>query len=291
MSEKLLTQLNSIDSKIRDNVSQSIMADIADNNRSRDLKLSVSQSDIYSATQNLGYQFTSRENIEAWGKKLQKRVKPTIETTEILRQIVDEINAEQEKLYKQNLKQQMKALDLSQTQNPTFFIDKNNNYYRYDNQRFVLEPSVVNIDRDGNYTVKTFVEKNSKDYLLATYDINHNPISFKITDCNNMAYTSLKYVAKKLDMKPEVVKPHKLHGYSGNCSGVTAVIKNFIDKPIPSGCYFDKSYNFFTWNKLNGSFDIQKRNGKIPGAPLISDYEFKEDIVIRTDYDGSGLYF
>ena len=110
MSEKLLTQLNSIDSKIRENVTRSVKADIIAYNRSRNLKLSESQSDIYSATQNLGYQFTSRENIEAWGKKLQKRVKPTIETTEILKQIVDEINAEQEKLYKQNLKQQMKGL-------------------------------------------------------------------------------------------------------------------------------------------------------------------------------------
>jgi hypothetical protein len=110
-----------------------------------------------------------------------------------------------------------------------------------------------------------------------------------LIDNNNIAYKSKEFVAKKLSFKKEFVKKFKLHGYNGNGSGFFAEIGNMFIAPSPSGCFIDKNYNIFKWDSFNNAFTKVIRTGTQPGAPMVSDYEFKGDTVVRTDYDGYGL--
>ncbi len=288
MSRELNNKLNIVNA-INSNIVKSITDTYIDNVNARTAKVSCSTSDIYTETKNLGYSFGSREGIEAWSKNLKRRVKPSVTTTEILQQIVDEINLQQEKELKNNIKEEIKSLNLSTTANPAFMVNDAGVYYRFDDNRFVPEPSLIDVDENGNYTVKTSMNTGD-DKLYATYDINHKPVTFKVINSDNKPYSSARYVAKKLNMKQEFVKQYKLHGYSGNASGLTATIKNLLTDPKPSGYYFDQSYSFFKWNASDEQFEVHTRIGNMPGSPMLSDYEFKEDSVVRTDYDGAGIY-
>ena len=289
MENMLYENANKISNVMQNGIIQSITSDFVSNIHSRSVLVSTDNTgDIYTETKNLGYSIGTRENIEAWSKKLNKRIKPSKTTTDILQQIVNEINAQEEEELKKNIKNQIANLNLKPTAHPAFMIDCNGKYYRFEENRYVLEQSVLYVDNEGNYTVQTSLD-NVTDRLITTYSKEHKPILFKVVNSNNEVCTSVRYVAKKLKMKQELVKRYKLHGYCGNSKSVSAVIRNIFSDPRPTGYYFDKSYNFYKWNTTNCQFEIHERKGKTPGSPMIADYEFKDDVVVRTDYDGAGI--
>ena len=289
MENMLHQNINNVGDAMQSGIIKSIESDYVSNIHSRSVVVSVgNDSDIYTETKNLGYSIGTRENIEAWSKKLTKRVKPSKTTTDILQQIVDEINAQEEEELKKNIKEQLYSLNLKPTAHPALMVDDESRYYRFDDNKYLLDQSILSVDELGNYTVQASLGSSS-DRLITTYNKEHKPIIFRIVDAAQVAYKSSRYVAKRLKMKQELVKRYKLHGYCGNSKGVTAVIKNMFSDPRPTGYYFDKSYNFYSWNSEKSQFEVQERMGNVPGSPMLSDYEFKEDTVIRTDYDGVGI--
>jgi len=274
---------------IQSGIIKSIESDYINNIHSRVVSVSNgSETDIYSETQKMGYNIGTRENIEAWSRKLNKRLKPSRTAADILQQLVDEINAQEEQNLKQDIKEQVLSLNLKPTAHPAFMIDKQGKYYRFEVNKFILDLSILDVDTEGNYTVRSRIE-HSNDILITKYNKEHKPIIFKIFDSKNKVCSSAQSVAKKLKMKQEFVKKYKIHGYCGKSFGVSAMICNLFSEPKPTGYYFDRSYCFFKWNYKEAQFELHERVGKIPGAPMISDYEFKEDVVVRTDYDGVGM--
>lgn len=243
---------------------------------------------IYSSVKDLGYRTDSSNNIRSLNNTLNKKNINSYLVADVLQKIVDEYSAKQEESLKEHIYEQINSMNLIPTKNHMFMRSEDNKYYILKDLQYVEEPSVLDVDEYGNYTIKSEL-KNCTDYLVSTYNIENKPISFKILNSKSETYKSERYVAKKLNMKKEFVNKYKLHGYSGNSKGFFATIANFVSSPVPSGCYFDKSYTFFKWNIKSGQFDINVREGLQCGSPLLADYEIKDDMVVRTDYDGVGI--
>lgn len=217
-----------------------------------------------------------------------KRVEMSNEMNNLIKGIVDEVSAKQEALINKYRQNQITNLKLVPTANPMFMKSADGAYYRLNQYEYVKETSVISVDEAGHYEQIKAIE-NSKSNLILTYDSDNKVIALRVVNSLNEVCKSEKLAAKKLNMKRELVYPNKLHGYSGNSSGIIAKIKNLLSAPIPSGCYFDKSYSFFKWNAKNSQFELNVREGKQLGSPMMSDYEIKTDVVLRTDYDGAGM--
>ena len=217
-----------------------------------------------------------------------KKVNLSSEVNNLLQNVAEEVTLKQEALINKYKQQQVRSLRLVQTANPNFMRAANGMYYRLNEYEYVEEASVLSVDEAGNYVIESKLNR-ANDILITTYDMTNKPVAFKIADSSKVIYKSERNVARKLNMKKEYVYPNKLHGYSGNSSGLAAIIKNMLSAPIPSGCYFYRNYTFFKWNAEKCQFEINVREGKSLGSPLMSDYEIEEDMVLRTDYDGAGV--
>ena len=272
---------NKIVSEIADNYVNSIQT------AQRSTLSNKAQDDVYTVIQELGYQ-SSNANFEKLGRQLRIK-KSRMAKVEMLQKLLEEYSMEQEVYEKECLKQKINELSLNNTLNPNFMVNSSGQYYRIYDNCLIEEPNVIIVKEDGSYVVRIKMN-NSYDYLLTTYNTEDRPVAMKIINKEEKTYKTEVYVAKKLNLKKEYVKQHKLHGYSGNASGFVATIKNIVSKPLPSGCYLHDSYNFYKWNCKNEQFEIQLRQGTQPGSPMLSDYDIRETEVVRTDYDGVGMY-
>ena len=220
-----------------------------------------------------------------------KKSKRKLSTITILENIIKEL-ANQEEVSKINsLNDVINQLGLTKTANSNYMVNANGNYFRIMNYEITPVDNVIDIDKDGNYTIVEKL-KNSNDMTITKYDINNKVLSIKITNSQGNVYMSEKLAAKKLNLKKEYVNKYKIHGFCGSScsfSELTAAIGNFISASSPSGCYADSGYRFFKWNSQDAQFEINSRQGSQIGAPLIADYKIIEDRIIRTDYDGAGM--
>lgn len=244
--------------------------------------------DIYSTMQSMGYDVARAKEIRAWNKNYRKKAIATKALINVLQKMINEYTEEQKSTIQNYIEQKIKEMGLIQTANPEFLVSKDGKYYSIDQEKFKERNEILNVDSEGHYTVQEKLGING-DRLVTTYNMEGRPIILKILNKANEVYPGELDVVKKLNLKREYVNRYKLHGYSGNSSGFCAAICNKILAPMPTGYYFDQSYNFFKWNKVRKQFEVQLRQGAQPGAPMLADYDFKANKVVRTDYDGAGL--
>lgn len=194
-----------------------------------------------------------------------------------------------ENLQVQILQKQKEDLGLKTTGNQNYMVDSEGYYYKLDNYIYKRVPELINVMNNGCYTLKEPV-KNKNAYLLTTYNIDNSPIVLRLVDSSNRPITALKTLVDLLGLKKEYVKRFKRQGFSGKSFDLCANMFNSIVKPVETGCYMDKKYNFYIWDAFNYCFKIDNRNGFKPGSAILSEYEFKDaKSVLRTDYDGAGL--
>ena len=267
----------------------SITEGYVDNNKIRPYSLgSNGQDDMYTTIQNLGYKQNGGVNFNKLNRQL-KRVNGKSAKAELLERLIEEYTYEQQIYEQEYLKQKISELNLSHTPNPNFLTNNEGKFYRVYNSCLVEEPQVTNVNDDGTYVVKSSIGNND-DILVTTYSAEDKPVTMKIMNKEERVYGTEIFVAKKLKLKKEYVKKYKLHGYSGNSSGISARIRNLVTKPAPSGCYLHDSYNFYKWSFKNKQFEIVSRQGSQVGSPMLADYDIKIDSVVRTDYDGVGMF-
>lgn len=270
------------------NIIDSIKNDVIDNIHTRCRNVSSELADdLYSSAEDLGYKLNNVNGLRTWSRQLKNRSRKVI-AAEMLQSIIDEYTEKQELLINDYINKQINELKLLPTANENIKQTIDGKFYKLNEIKYEEDDSVMNVNEDGSYDVKSSFSFGA-DLLITTYNTEDKPVSMKVVNKDLETYKVEKYVAKRLQLKKEVVKQFKLHGYSGNSSGITATIANMITKPIPSGCYFHKNYNFYKWNMVKGQFDIQLRQGYQLGSPLMSDYDIKDEVVIRTDYDGKGI--
>lgn len=220
-----------------------------------------------------------------------KKSKRKLSTITILENIIKELANQEEMSKIDSLNDVINQLGLTKTANSNYMVNANGNYFRIMNYEITPVDNVIDIDKDGNYTIVEKL-KNSNDMTITKYDINNKVLSIKITNSQGNVYMSEKLAAKKLNLKREYVNKYKIHGFCGHFSSfseIRATIGNFISAPSPSGCYADSKYCFFKWNSQNAQFEINFRQGSQVGSPLIADYQIVENRIIRTDYDGAGM--
>ena len=287
--EKSINNKADYASALNEKILSSIVDSYVDNlqNKSR-AELGNSKDDVYSSVKNLGYKSDDASTFSTLNLRLKGKSLKT-KKAELLQKLLDEYSLEQQIYEKEYIKQQIVDYQLSPTSNSDFMVNNEGKYYKLIDGCFVLQENVLQVNEDGSYIVQTPM-KSSNDIIVTTYNKAVKPIAIKIVNKNQRPYQTEVYVAKKLNLKKEYVNKYKLHGYSGNASGFIATIRNLLTKPIPSGCYLHESYNFYKWSLKNLQFEIQLRQGIQPGSPMLSDYDIKEDKVIRTDYDGVGIY-
>ena len=279
---------NNVKDQIDGNIKESVINDIADRMQFRSRKMANGISDdLYLSLQDLGYNVSNSQSMKSWNRELNKRSTKSMQE-KIFQNMLKDYVVQHQMIVREQIKNQIRELNLSPTPNSNYMINKDGQYFRFCQDEFISAPQVITINSDGTYIAKKIL-KESKDCLIITYDMDDRPIRIKIVNGDNKVYKVEAYVAKKLKLKKEYVKPYKLHGYSGNSSGYVAALKNWISKPKPSGWYLHDSYNFFKWNFKDYQFESKIRQGRSPGAPMMSDYDIREDIVVRTDYDGAGI--
>lgn len=176
--------------------------------------------------------------------------------------------------------------DFKATANEKIFQDKEGNYFKLINKKYERQENIFSVLEDGSYvtlnTVKTCYT------LYTTYDKQDCPIALKVLRKDAPVY--MNESVNVLNLKKEVVQKAKRIGYSGHSFDLIANIINTFVAPVESGYYMDNKYRFYKWNFKKACFEYHDRNGISIGSPNLADYEPKGKIVIRTDYNGSGLY-
>ena len=266
---------------IRRSVSTDVVNTIV-NDLQRKMKTDLSNynDDIYSEMQSLGY--VSKAEVQ------NKSATGILNT--ILNKAIDDYQETIERTVKNALQLQIKQLNLSQTHNPKIMVDVKNQYYRIVDGKYVLSPEIINVNNEGSYCVRVDV-KNSQNAIIKWCDLSDKTICIKLINRKtSVVYKNVDYISKVLNFKKELVRKYKLHGYSGNSAGFLAKIGNLVTKPVEIGTYADSKYNFYKWNPRSAQFERVVRKNKSANFALLYDYEIKDDVIIRTDYDGSGLW-
>ena len=271
-----------LETKICNNISSKFIENIISELHNDTVKINNfdKSGDIYAELNNMGY-------------NLNKRYIPnnTYNTSfalkAILKEIINDYNKKQEIYINNYINEQIETLKLTSTSNPDIMINSKNEYYCLDkNYKFVLAKNIINVFEDGTYDKKEYIFGPHNDYIIAKYNKENKQINIKLVNKRNIPYNNQKYVANKLKFKQELVNKFKLRGYSGCKNNFILSLINKFFKPLPSGYYIDEKLCIYKWNTRNSEFKIEYRNGLMPGAPEISDYDIRDKCVIRTDYDG-----
>ena len=187
------------------------------------------------------------------------------------------------------IEKQRSELGIRETNNPNYYIDRNNNYYSFDYDKFIKENSIINVEEDGSYITKDAI-CNSEYYVIKKYTSKDLIKTLYVVDKHERKITKITDAIKLLRLKKEVVKRFKRVGYCGKSFDTCADLLNAFCKPSETGFYSDNKFNFYRWDYKNCQFIRQTREGNTPGAPNISDYEQKDSkTIVRTDYTGSGV--
>lgn len=191
----------------------------------------------------------------------------------------------------QFIEKQHLELGISDTNNPNYFLGKNNCYYSFVNDRFIKQEHIIDIDESGNYTTCELI--NCTDYSVVTKkSVEDTIICLHVIDKHNKKVNNLAEAVRILGFKKEVVKKIKRIGYCGKSVDILADFMNLFYAPTQTGYYSDNKYNFYKWDYKNSQLVRQVREGATPGAPNIADYEHKDSkTIVRTDYNGAGLSF
>lgn len=279
--------LNEITNKLDEKVVATVVESVIENIHHRErVVVNNHDGDIFTEVKNLGYNVERSSQIRAWNKNYKKKATASKALINVLQKMVTDYAEQQEVLVQEYIEFRIKELQLTQTANPDFYMTESGTYFMLKDDDFIERQDIINVDTDGFYTVSENF-KNTTDKRITTYNKEGRPVVLKVVSDKNEPYTK-EQVIQKLGLKEEFVNRYKLHGYSGKSSGITAIIGNMLFAPLPTGYYFDKSYNFYKWSMARRQFEIQIRQGYQPGAPMISDYDFQANKVIRTDYDGAG---
>lgn len=170
------------------------------------------------------------------------------------------------------------------TKNPNIKISKkDNSFYKLTENVFLKHENIESVNEDGTYIIVE--QRNSYSYKIKKLcDINDTILQIWITGPDGRIEKNRWHVAEILGMKKEFAHKFKYTGYSGNSSDLIASVLNKLSSPIETGLYMDKKYNLYKWSDLNNCFI---RNIKAESqSPLLSDYEFINNIVIKKEYTG-----
>lgn len=170
------------------------------------------------------------------------------------------------------------------TKNPNIKInEKDNSFYKLSENVFVKNENIESVNQDGTYILVE--QRNTSSYEIKTLcDINDRVLQIWLIGPDGQINKNKWHVAEILGMKKEYTHKFKYAGYSGNSSDLIASLLNKLTSPIETGFYMDKKYNLYKWSDLNHSFI---RNINIESqSPLLSDYEFVNNIVIKKEYIG-----
>ena len=170
--------------------------------------------------------------------------------------------------------------DYQKTANPNIVKSNDGKYYKLTKKGLVVCKNIIDIDKEGNYTVEKLL-LHSSFYSHIKYNPKNEVTSIQLLRANGQIINSKFECIKILGLKKEYVARYK---YSNNTlDNVIAKIGNAICAPIESGYYVDERCQFYTWNKAHKRFD---RNTKIVSiSPFDNDYEFKDNgTVLRIEY-------
>lgn len=230
--------------------------------------------------------FNSKKDLST---NYQNKYEYSLALSVFMQKLLKENKMQIDSLREQYIKNQSDELGICKTDNPKFFLGKDNCYYSFNYDKYIKEDSIVSVEKDGSYITQEKI-KNNKFNLIKIYLINDSVSYLYITDKQGNRINSLCDAIKLLGFKKEEVKKFKKIGYCGNSIDFWADLLNLFFPTKETGYYSDSKYNFYRWDCRNSRFIRQARNGLTPGAPNISDYENKDSkTIVRTDYTGSGL--
>lgn len=177
------------------------------------------------------------------------------------------------------------------TANPDIKTETGSNkFYIIDKNGYKHVPEITKVNSDGSYT-KIEIRMTSKYKIIRTFSIDHQVLSFSITDSNDNIVSDMYQVAEYMGLKKEYVHKYKYSGYSGNCNDLFTKFLNQITALVETGYYMDNSYNFYKWNQATKSF-VKRNTGE--SSPYLTDYEFKNNnTIIRKEYTGmkKGVFY
>lgn len=159
---------------------------------------------------------------------------------------------------------------------------KDDKYYEWSGERWVIAAGVSLVNNDGSYVIS---EKQTSAYTYEKlYGNDDILISMRIINPEGKVVSNMAQVVELLNLRQEYVLRYKYSGYSGNSNDIVASILNKFSSPIETGFYMDKYYNLFKWNKKEKSFiKVESHNQ----APLLIDYDFGQSRkVIKKEYTG-----
>lgn len=170
------------------------------------------------------------------------------------------------------------------TSNPYIRKDiKKNQYYKYQKKALTGQEKITDVNEDGSYT--TIENKyNTKYTIKKLYIRDDSIVSIQVYNAANRLITDSWQAAQILGMKKEYAEKYKYAGYSGNSSDFCASVLNKISGHKETGYYMDSTYNFYIWDKVRNAFINRPRLET--SSPYLTDYDFKENTVIRKEYKG-----
>ena len=206
-----------------------------------------------------------------------------------MQKFILENKTEIDKMRMQFIEKQRLELEISDTNNPNYFLGKNNCYYSFNYDRFIKQEQIIDVDESGNYTTRELINGTTY-HLITQKSIEDSTMCLHVIDKHGKKIDNLAEAVRLLGFKKEVVKKVKRMGYCGKSVDIWADFMNMFYSPTQTGYYSDNYYNFYKWDYQNNQFVRQIREGTTPGAPNIADYEHKDSrTIVRTDYNGVGL--
>ena len=170
------------------------------------------------------------------------------------------------------------------TPNSNIKINKESNkYFRLINGNYEEADDIEFVYDDGSYSVIE-QQRSSSLKIRKVYTVSDSILSVQLLDSFKNVIDNEAQVSELLGMKKEYAKKHKYSGISGQSSDLVASFLNKLTSPVETGCYMDKRGCLYKWNSLKKCFF---RNYQVEcKSPLLVDYEFKNNTVIRKEYTG-----
>lgn len=259
------TYFKMLNNSIQENFTNKIITDVQNSVRKNIELKKPDNLDIYDMVKNL-------ENSSSFSKDIDIN---TLLKYYVLNQIIKDS--------KTNLNSQEEVFKNTPNLNIKF-NSKDKKYYQLIDNTFVKNEKIETVDEIGNYTI--IEAKNSYSYKIKkVFDINDNILSLQVINPLGNVESCKLHAIEILGMKKVLTQKHKYTGYSGNSSDLMATILNKFCNPIETGYYMDKTYKIYLWSEPQKCFI---RNFTVESkSPLLTDYEFTNEFVIRKEYTGS----
>ena len=169
------------------------------------------------------------------------------------------------------------------TSNPNIRFDaETNKYYKLTDGIWSKAKNISAVNNDGTYVMilKSFDLVNKFRKVFSSDD---ELIEIQVLDSKNNVIKNKSVASKALNLKKELSEKHKYSGYIGHSNDIATLIANKLSPLRETGYYMDRHCCFYIWNEEVNSFVVVKKG---VDYPLLTEFEFKNNTVVRKEYTG-----